>query len=142
MIDIQPHDAVLGARLADERLVRIYTIRGGQPPYISLQPDTYLEVEEQARSFASIAGQRLETLGLSTPDGPIAVDAMGVTAGWRETVGVRPQLVLRYDKHRPTVMIIQPQGDVPCDFDMLDLIAAYGNDRCVNDEILNERRCK
>jgi putative ABC transport system permease protein len=75
-----------------DQMVRVYSIRGGGPPYISLRPRTFLAIREQEQSFDGIAGQRFTNFTLQTPEGPERLVGIRVTEGWLRTLGVEPVL--------------------------------------------------
>jgi putative ABC transport system permease protein len=76
----------------EERVVRLYLLRGHRPPYISLPVQSFLEVHKQGRFFASITGQRSAEFTLATPEGPERIRGINVSDGWMETLGVKPAL--------------------------------------------------
>jgi putative ABC transport system permease protein len=75
----------------DERLVRLY-IEPNERTGERLSPgvDVLLALQRETRSFASVVGQRYMDLTLRRPEGPERVTAIGVTAGWADTLGVEP----------------------------------------------------
>jgi putative ABC transport system permease protein len=75
-----------------DRMVRIYAIRGGSPPYISLRPRTFSAIREQGQFFESIAAQRFTNFTLQTPEGPERIVGIMVSEGWLRTLGVDPIL--------------------------------------------------
>lgn len=75
-----------------DRLVRLYKVRGGGPPYISLRPRAFLEVREGGTFFEAIVAQRYTALTRTTPDGPHRVVGLGVSRDWSETLGIEPGL--------------------------------------------------
>jgi predicted permease len=75
-----------------ESLARIYTIRDGGPPYISLRPRTFMAIREQGQFFESLAAQRFTNLTLQTPEGPERLVGIMVSEGWLGTLGVEPFL--------------------------------------------------
>ena len=74
----------------DDQIVRIYAIRGGGPPYISLRPRTFLAIREQGRFFENITAQRFTNFTLQTPEGPARIVGIMVSEGWLETLGIEP----------------------------------------------------
>ncbi len=77
----------------DGRLVRIYTSRGGQRPYLSpTNPILFEDIERMGRFHDGIVAQRLRNVTVGTGDGPERVGAMGVTKGWLGVLGVEPFL--------------------------------------------------
>lgn len=77
---------------SEERVVRLYLLRDQRPPYISLPLQSFVEVQRQGQFFESITGQRLAELTLTTADGPERVRSINVSAGWLETLRVKPSL--------------------------------------------------
>ena len=75
-----------------DRMVRVYAVRGGRPPYISLRPKTFLTLREQGQFFESITAQRFTNFTLETPDGPERVVGIMVSENWLETLGLEPLL--------------------------------------------------
>lgn len=72
------------------RLVRIYHVRDNRPPYISLRPHVFNEIEESARFFESIVAQRYTSMTLATDEGPERIAGLGVTTGWLDALGIDP----------------------------------------------------
>ena len=75
-----------------DQMVRVYAVRGGNPPYISLRPKTFLNLREQGQFFESIAAQRFTNFTIETPDGPERLVGIMVSENWLETLGVEPIL--------------------------------------------------
>jgi putative ABC transport system permease protein len=75
-----------------DQIVRIYAIRGGSPPYISLRPKTFLSLKDQGQFFQDIAAQRFTNFTLETPDGPERVIGIMVSENWLGTLGLEPVL--------------------------------------------------
>ncbi|MFW6201247.1 MAG: ABC transporter permease [Gemmatimonadota bacterium] len=75
-----------------DRLVRIYRVPEEGTPRISLRPETYLAVERRGQFFDRIIGQRYTTFTRTTDAAPERMIGIAVTAGWAETLGVRPLL--------------------------------------------------
>lgn len=76
----------------DSRLTRVYLIPDKGDERISLRPEVFLPLRDEARSFQSVVGQRFMSLGFETEEGPERVVAIGVTEGWSSTLGIEPQL--------------------------------------------------
>jgi putative ABC transport system permease protein len=74
------------------KMVRIYSVRGGSPPYISLRPKTFLSLKDQGQFFENIAAQRFTNFTLETPDGPERIVGIMVSEDWLETLGIEPVL--------------------------------------------------
>lgn len=75
-----------------DRLVRVYRVPESGTPWISLRPSTYEAVERRGEFFDRIVAQRYTTFVRPTDNGPEQVVGIAVTAGWAETLGVRPHL--------------------------------------------------
>lgn len=76
----------------EDRLVRVYRVPEAGTPWISLRPRTYQAVERRGRFFDRIVAQRYTTFTRRTDDGPERMVGIAVTAGWAETLGVRPHI--------------------------------------------------
>ena len=54
----------------DSRLTRVYLVPDKSDERISLRPEVFLPLRDEARSFESVVGQRFMSLGLETEEGP------------------------------------------------------------------------
>jgi predicted permease len=75
-----------------DRLVRIYQIPESGAPNLSPQNPVFMLVRDNADAFDRIAGFRFTDFTLTTPDGPERVIGGVISAGWLETLGIRPAL--------------------------------------------------
>jgi predicted permease len=76
-----------------ERMVRLFVTPPGAARTLSLRPETFAALRERTgHLFEEVVGQRLTTRTLQGPDGAVQVDTIGVTEGWAELLGLRPQL--------------------------------------------------
>jgi putative ABC transport system permease protein len=76
----------------DNRLTRVYIVPDKSDERISLRPEVFLPLREEARSFEGIVGQRFMSLAFETDEGPERVVGIGVTEGWSSTLGIEPQI--------------------------------------------------
>ena len=74
------------------RLTRIYLVPDKSDERISLRPEVFLPLREEARSFEGVVGQRFMSLAFETDEGPERVVGIGVTEGWSSTLGIEPQI--------------------------------------------------
>jgi len=78
-----------------ERLVRLYDERrreDGQVSRVSSSARNFYEVREQARSFDGVAAQMFLGVNLSLGESSERIVGIGVSDGWLQTLGVRPQM--------------------------------------------------
>ena len=76
-----------------ERMVRLFVTPSGANRTLSLRAETFAALRERTGDlFEGVVGHRLTTRTLQGPDGAVQVDTIGVTDGWAELLGLRPQL--------------------------------------------------
>jgi hypothetical protein len=74
------------------RLVRIYQVPEAGSPDISPRSPAFILARDNADVFERVAGFRFTDFTLTTPEGPERIVGGVVTAGWLNTLGVRPAL--------------------------------------------------
>ena len=86
----------------DGELMRIYLVPDKSGERISLRPEVFLPLRDEAGSFESVVGQRFMSLALETEQGPERVVGIGVTENWTSTLGIEPLLGRSFSSEEET----------------------------------------